>query len=186
LTGRWTTASLAERAARFFIGLACRQLPRKVRQERYREWTAELPAIAADSSVRSSFRRAVRIVHFAAGTYRSAVPPGKLRKQLILALVILEVVAWDSWRLATHFSWWSFPVGLAVTGVLWGCSSLGGMSEWRRGLLAALALIGIGAAVIFVAGWEGQFIMSNGVSLALFFSLGGVLFRRHRRVRQRA
>jgi peptidoglycan/LPS O-acetylase OafA/YrhL len=68
VTGR--TATL--RLARFLIRRACRGLPASARQERYLEWTAELPAILDDSQIRSGARRAVRTLRFAAGQRRAA------------------------------------------------------------------------------------------------------------------
>jgi hypothetical protein len=49
------------------IGCACRRLPATTRDERCREWTAELPAILSDSAVRLPWHRAVRMLRFAAG-----------------------------------------------------------------------------------------------------------------------
>jgi hypothetical protein len=68
VTGRPATLRLA----RFLIRRACRRLPGGLRQERYREWTAELPAILDDPQIRSRIRRAVRTVRFAAGQRRAA------------------------------------------------------------------------------------------------------------------
>jgi hypothetical protein len=62
----------ASRLAEHLIGLACRSLPGDMRDERYREWVAELPAIAGDPGIRFVLWRAVRALSYAAGTYRSA------------------------------------------------------------------------------------------------------------------
>jgi hypothetical protein len=70
------TGARVERAARrlatLLIGRACRSLPGDVRDERYREWVAELPAIVHDPDIGSALRRAARTLGYAAGTYRSA------------------------------------------------------------------------------------------------------------------
>jgi hypothetical protein len=60
-----------QRAAEYLIGRACRHLAADVRGDRYREWTAELPAILADPGVRR-VRRDARALRFAAGTIRTA------------------------------------------------------------------------------------------------------------------
>ena len=58
-------------------GPACR-LPREVREERCREWAAELPAILHDPQVRFAPRRAVRMLGYAADTLRgTAMTPGR-------------------------------------------------------------------------------------------------------------
>ncbi len=57
---------LAERMIRF----ACRRLPEADRDERYREWTAELPAILNDPDIRPAPRRALRVLLFAADQHR--------------------------------------------------------------------------------------------------------------------
>jgi hypothetical protein len=62
----------ASRLAGHLIALACRSLPGDMRDERYREWAAELPAIAGDPDIGFALRRAFRALRYAAGTYRSA------------------------------------------------------------------------------------------------------------------
>jgi hypothetical protein len=59
------------RIAEWLIHVACRRLPADERGERCREWTAELPAILDDESVRPSFRRALRALAFSAGISRT-------------------------------------------------------------------------------------------------------------------
>lgn len=63
---------LAGRVAEWLIGRACRHLPAAARQERGREWTAELPAILADPDVRPGLLRSARALRFAVGTIRTA------------------------------------------------------------------------------------------------------------------
>ena len=60
-------APAAPRIAEWLIRAACRRLPADARAERYREWTAELPAILSDRSIRPSFLRALRALAFGAG-----------------------------------------------------------------------------------------------------------------------
>ncbi len=63
---------LVQRAAGGLIGRAGRHLPAAAREEREREWTAELPAILADPDVPSRLLRSARALRFAAGTIRTA------------------------------------------------------------------------------------------------------------------
>jgi hypothetical protein len=62
----------AQRGAEFLIRRACRRLPAGMREDRYREWTAELGAIWHDPGIRIAALRAARTLSYAAGTYRSA------------------------------------------------------------------------------------------------------------------
>jgi hypothetical protein len=62
---------VSQRAAEYLIRRACRRLPAGARDERYREWAAELPAILADPDLRPAVRQ-TRAVRFAVGTIRTA------------------------------------------------------------------------------------------------------------------
>ncbi len=76
---RWERPLL--RAGEYLIGRSCRRLPSQIRQERYREWTAELPAILHDPDTRSAVRRAVRMLGYAADTIRgTALTRGQARR----------------------------------------------------------------------------------------------------------
>jgi len=66
------TRPAAQRAARWLIHRACRQLPAGTRDERSREWTAELPAILDDPDVHPAALRSARALRFAVGTVRTA------------------------------------------------------------------------------------------------------------------
>lgn len=94
------------RTGEYLVGRACRRLPRDIRQERYREWTAELPAILHDPQIRPAPRRAIRMLAYAADTLRGAATmPARARRRtprmtaaLYLLLVAgLGAVAWDIW-----------------------------------------------------------------------------------------
>jgi Phospholipase_D-nuclease N-terminal len=56
-----------QRIAGRLIQAICRRLPADVRAERCREWTAELPAILDDQSIRPSFLRTLRAFSFCVG-----------------------------------------------------------------------------------------------------------------------
>jgi len=60
-----------QRMAEYLIGRACRRLPGEARDERCREWTAELPAILNDPGVRVPLLRTARALFFAAGISRT-------------------------------------------------------------------------------------------------------------------
>ena len=71
------------RLGEYLVGRACRQLPQDVREERYREWAAELPAILHDPQVRFAPRRAVRMLAYAADTLRGTImTPGTARGRI--------------------------------------------------------------------------------------------------------
>jgi hypothetical protein len=61
----------AQRIAERLIRTACRRLPEDVRAEQCREWTAELPAILDDQSIRPSFLRTLRALTFCIGISRT-------------------------------------------------------------------------------------------------------------------
>ena len=65
------TQCLAERLIRH----ACRRLPDDIRDERYREWIAEVPAILDDQYVRFAARRITHALLFAADHHRGAQLP---------------------------------------------------------------------------------------------------------------
>jgi hypothetical protein len=67
-----TAGRRAKRMAERVIGRACRRLAGDIGDERYREWTAELPAIVSDPHIRSGLLRSARALRYAAGSYRSA------------------------------------------------------------------------------------------------------------------
>jgi hypothetical protein len=62
----------SQRIAEYLIRRACRHLPAGMRDDRYREWTAELPAILADPDVRPGVVRTARALRFAVGAIRTA------------------------------------------------------------------------------------------------------------------
>jgi hypothetical protein len=73
------------RIGEYLIARACRHLPAEARDERYREWAAELPAILRDPDVRPAARRAARMLRYASGTIRgTALTPGSARRVMAL------------------------------------------------------------------------------------------------------
>lgn len=68
------------RAGEFLVARAARRLPASVRDERYREWAAELPAILRDPSLGPPWRRAAQMLGYALDTIRAAaLRPGQDR-----------------------------------------------------------------------------------------------------------
>lgn len=68
------------RAGEYLVSRSCRCLPGPIRDERYREWTAELPAILNDPGTKPAVRRAVRMLCYAADTIRgTALASGRAR-----------------------------------------------------------------------------------------------------------
>lgn len=90
----------ALRAGEALVRLASRRLPPRARQQRYREWAAELPVILNDPEVRPAVRRLVRMLWFAADTlrgasrarYRGAHDGGREGYRALAALILLPVL----------------------------------------------------------------------------------------------
>lgn len=77
---RWERQLLS--IGEYLVGRACRRLPGKMRDERYWEWTAELPAILHDPDTRLAAHRAVRMLCYAVDTIRgTALTSGKARRR---------------------------------------------------------------------------------------------------------
>jgi hypothetical protein len=64
-------AALVRQLAERRIRRACRRLPEELREECYREWTAELSAILGDSGGGRGFVRAARALSYSAGISRA-------------------------------------------------------------------------------------------------------------------
>jgi Phospholipase_D-nuclease N-terminal len=62
----------AQRIAEQLIRASCRRLPADERADHCREWSAELPAILDDTSVRLPILRAARALRYSAGISRTA------------------------------------------------------------------------------------------------------------------
>jgi hypothetical protein len=99
------------RLGEYLVRRASRQLPRKTRGERYTEWAAELPVILRDPQVRPAPRRAIRMLAYAADTFRGTtltrVRSRRRRLELAMAAVLrlllvacLALVTWIIWTIA--------------------------------------------------------------------------------------
>ena len=89
MTGRPATP----RAAGLLIRAACRRLPGEVREERGREWSAEVLAILQDPGIRVAALRRARALGYAVGVYRSA---GRLYRSALAASPAMAVAADDT------------------------------------------------------------------------------------------
>jgi hypothetical protein len=131
----------------YLIGRACRDLPRGIRDERYREWAAELPAILDDPDTRFAPRRAARMLRYAAGTFRGTLAPGSHERRqmdrwtaLLGALIISGVVSTvgDVWAITQAPGQWMTYLQLA-----WGLLQVAlPMSMLVRASLRTTLLIG--------------------------------------------
>ncbi len=96
------------RLGEYLVGRACQRLPKDIREERCREWAAELPAILHDPQIRLAPRRAVRMLGYAADTFRATTPTRiRARRQTpaltaalsVLLLAGLACVTWNIWTI---------------------------------------------------------------------------------------
>jgi hypothetical protein len=115
----------------YLVGRACQRLPRDIREERYREWVAELPAILHDPQVRPTLWRAVRMLSYAADTLRGAiikaqrpVPHGMTAVLYLLLIANLASAAWEAWSIVrvpgnglnyAQLAWSLLAVGYVVS-----------------------------------------------------------------------
>jgi DivIVA domain-containing protein len=124
------------RIGEYLIARACRHLPAEARDERYREWVAELPAILRDPGVRPAVRRAARMLGYASGTIRgTALSPGSARRVMAHTaraaapyIIITGLVDYlRSWP-RTPLEW----IGLGIGWLLGGLTVLGFRLAYRR------------------------------------------------------
>jgi hypothetical protein len=93
---------------------ACRRLSGPTRDDRYREWAAELPAILHDPGIRLAPHRAFRMLAYAADTLRgAALTPGPARRParswaILFSTAGLILMAWSIWELPRP-AWFFMP-----------------------------------------------------------------------------
>jgi hypothetical protein len=137
------------RIGEYLIARACRHLPAGARDERYREWVAELPAILGDPGVRPAARRAARMLRYASGTIRgTALTPGSARR--VMAHTARAASPWIIaglviflWGLAkTPQEWIYVGIGCLLGSLLGSLTTFGcrlAYRRWGKGLGDGLA-----------------------------------------------
>jgi hypothetical protein len=95
------------RIGEYLVGRSCRHLPPEIRDERYREWAAELPAILHDREIRLVPYRAVRMLGYAADTLRgTALTASRARHRPAVSSILvpgllfvagLVSIVWGIW-----------------------------------------------------------------------------------------
>ena len=96
------------RFGEYLVGRACQQLPQDIREERYREWVAELPAILHDPQIRPAPRRAVRMLGYAADTLRGTImTPGTARGRIARLSPAVDLLFLVAGLVAVALSVWA-------------------------------------------------------------------------------
>jgi hypothetical protein len=147
MTGRGSVLRLAQ----VLINEACQRLPADARQDREREWAAELAAIIDDPDIRRRWRRHLRALRFAVAQRRTVRrltwPAGAARVRVIVArtalasagaAVILAVAMIPLDSVVTSSSSYSYPALQA--------EALAGTLALAAGLLCAMLLASLGLA----------------------------------------
>jgi DivIVA domain-containing protein len=117
----------------YLIGLASRLLPGGIRDERRREWTAELPAILRDPDTRLAGHRAARMLGYAAGAvWGSALAAGGARGRLTAVMAVVVGLLTADFLL------------LAVRGILGVANAPGDWVHYYGIAAGTLYLVGLG------------------------------------------
>jgi hypothetical protein len=146
------------RLGEHLVRLACQRLPRDIREERYREWAAELPAILHDPQIRPAPRRAVRMLGYAADTLRgAALAPGRARGRIsrlsptvdrLFLVVGLAVVGFNVWTVVQapgdgqNYLWVTWSLFFVAYLIRKRAHSAGRLTAWL-GISATLALAAV-------------------------------------------
>lgn len=126
---RWERPLL--RAGEYLVGRSCRYLPSPIRDERYREWTAELPAILNDPGTKPALCRAVRMLCYAADTIRGTALASRRARRRPAA------------RTAAMFGLNMIPELAAAAFLIWATVTWGAGNRVRFLLTASLVYGGI-------------------------------------------
>jgi DivIVA domain-containing protein len=107
------------RIGEYLIACASRLLPIETRDERYREWAAELPAILRDPDTRLAAHRAARMLGYAADTiWGTALACGSARR--LMARMASTAAGFILYCLVAYFGGWAkTPQDLFYAGI--GC-----------------------------------------------------------------
>jgi hypothetical protein len=145
------------RLGEYLVGRACQQLPQDIREERYEEWAAELPAILHDPQIRPAPRRAMRMLAYAADTLRgTALAPGRTRGRTLRMFAAFDrlfpfaglgVVALEIWAIVQ-----APGDGLNYLRLAWSLLFVAYLIRKRvRSAGRVTALLGISAALVLAA-----------------------------------
>ena len=171
----------------YLVRLACQRLPRDVREERYREWAAELPAILHDPQIRPAPRRAVRMLGYAADTLRGTAitpvgaqrrAPGMTAALSLVLVACLAVVVSDIWAIVQApghaLNYLQLASGLLLAAVpislLMRSAARVTMLIFVSGMLAGLA-VSLWNAVQDPGDWANYFVVAWFCLLLLIFWL---------------
>jgi len=166
------------RIGEYLVGRACQQLPRRIREQRYQEWVAELPVILHDPQIGPAPRRVVRMLGYAADTVRGAALAHARAHARWTAVYCLLLVA------ALAVVVWSIVVIVGAPGDLlnyvrlaWGVLlaafplSMLMRSAWRVSRLIANGATCVGVAVNIWVAAQSPADWVNYVGAALLFLL---------------
>ena len=145
------------RFGEYLVRRACQRLPQDLREERYREWAAELPAILHDPQVRPAPRRAVRMLGYAADTARgAALAPGTARGRISRTSAALDRLFPVAGLVAVALEIWAIVQapgdGLNYLRLAWSLFFVAYLIRKRVHFAGrATALLGIGALLALAA-----------------------------------
>lgn len=145
------------RASEWLIWRACWGLPDSIRDERYCEWTAELPHILHDSEVRFALHRALNTLMFAADQ-RRCVRPLRQARAASLREQAGALAAWSLYNLVLIADVALVLLGPASPFVgFFGGVFVFGMGGAGLGLVFGLGYVGCAGFFGFVGAFVGLF-----------------------------
>jgi hypothetical protein len=146
----------------YLVGRACQRLPPDVREERHREWSAELPAILHDPQVRLAPLRAVRMLGYAADTLRGTImTPGRAQSRTPHLSAAVDLLILAAGLVTAALSVWAIVQapgdGLNYLRLVWGLLLVAYLLRKRaRSAGRVTALLGITAILALAAVFLGN------------------------------
>lgn len=147
------------RIGEYLVGRSSRRLPPEIRDERYREWAAELPAILHDREIRLAAYRAVRMLGYAADTLRgTALTPGRARRRPAVPSILVNGLLFVAGLVATVWSIWNTVLvpghGVNYVLVVWSLFLLAWpISQYARSSARMSGLIAISSGLAGEVVW---------------------------------